>query len=154
MAYDLSSKTVSGRDWSCGASPAPEKLSDAIDRINHIMSINSQKVSIAINHGALSELERQNYDGFARDWDKYIFNAPALSRLPPKQLQAELNRWTVEANARTVRLDKKIDDAKASLKRLISARPPEKTDDGSGVWKWFAIAGAGAAVFALISRKI
>lgn len=131
MAYDLNSKTVSGRDWSCGAAPAPvqsdltpEKLNDALKRIGNVMFINSQKLKTGLKLGAVNDLERQNFENFARAWRGYVSKVQS-SRIQRKQLLADLSKWTAETNAWTVKLDKNLDAARAALKRPISTKPPE-----------------------------
>lgn len=129
MAYDLNSKTVSGRDWSCGAAPGEENASaeslvQALERIDAVVNANWRKLMAGLKLGAVSDLERQNFSNFLRAWRGYMKKVQT-SRTQRKQVQADLSKWTAETNAWTVKLNRSLGTAKAALKQPISTKPPE-----------------------------
>ena len=129
MAFDLSSKTHTARDWSCGAADADadmdsEGLVNALERIDAVNRANSKKLLTAMKLGAVSDLERQNFSNFLRAWRSYMSQVKS-KRTQRKQVQTNLKKWMSETNAWTVKLNGTMGAAKAALKQPISTKPPE-----------------------------
>lgn len=161
MAYDLLSGKKNGRDWSCGfgLSDVVVVASDAnreVDQASSEMQALSTEAHRARNEGKISKEQFESFKAFHNEF--YTWRASTGTR-PYGKLKFGLAGIFQTAKLYRGRIDdwrkllsEKGVDTSAPTGRNID--PPKKPDDGSGVWKWFAIAGAGAAAFALISRKI
>lgn len=161
MAYDLLSGKKNGRDWSCGfgLSDVVVVASDAnreVDQASSEMQALTNEIHRAKSEGKISNDQFASFKAFHKEF--YGWRASTGTR-PYGKLKfglagifetAKLYRGRI-ADWRKLLSEKGVEVSAPSGRGI---EPPKKPGEGGGVWKWLAIAGAGAATFALISRKL
>ena len=161
MAYDLLSGKKNERDWSCGfgLSDVVVVASDANREVDLASTEMEALVAEAYKAKGLNLITDDQFKSLKKFHSEFYAWRASTGKRPYGSLKfglagifetAKLYRGRIK-DWREMLAKKGVE---SSAPEGRGVEPPKKPGEGGGVWKWFAIAGAGAAAFALVSRKI